>query len=131
MKCITTKQACVFIALVAPGLIPESAHAGRQYNPTLRRFLQRDPVGVRDGLNSYVRTKGNPVLMTDSTDATKFDALTQGSPRTSGHKSSSADQDHLSNSSKYTSSTGRRGAVQSNNPNRCSASRWPSSPVLL
>ena len=69
VKCITTKQACVFIALVAPGLIPESAHAGRQYNPTQRRFQQRDPAGTRTGLNAFVYGDSNPLVALDPSGA--------------------------------------------------------------
>ncbi|MEK6675465.1 MAG: RHS repeat-associated core domain-containing protein, partial [Planctomycetota bacterium] len=51
----------------------------RQYAPSNRRFQQRDPIGVRDGLNSYSRTKGNPVLLTDSSGHTVDIVETQSS----------------------------------------------------
>ena len=43
-------------------------HVGaRYYDPATGRFLQRDPIGIRGGLNVYLYTDGNPVLSIDPT----------------------------------------------------------------
>jgi RHS repeat-associated protein len=40
----------------------------RMYNPRISpRFMQPDPIGYDDGMNMYVRTKGDPVNFTDPT----------------------------------------------------------------
>ena len=37
----------------------------RQYNPAKRRFVQRDPLGYRDGMNAYRYQGCNPVMKRD------------------------------------------------------------------
>jgi RHS repeat-associated protein len=39
----------------------------RMYNPRFGRFMQPDPIGYDDGMNMYVRTKGDPVNRIDPT----------------------------------------------------------------
>ena len=38
----------------------------RQYDPKLRRFMQRDPVGYVDGLNLYIALRCAPCTLTDA-----------------------------------------------------------------
>jgi RHS repeat-associated protein len=38
---------------------------GRYYSPTLGRFLQRDPIGIRGGLNVYLYVGANPARAVD------------------------------------------------------------------
>jgi len=41
-------------------------HVGaRYYDPTTGRFLQRDPIGIADGLNVYLYAEGNPTVGLD------------------------------------------------------------------
>jgi RHS repeat-associated protein len=41
-------------------------HVGeRWYDPALGRFLQRDPIGIRAGVNTYAYVRSQPVLGTD------------------------------------------------------------------
>ena len=37
----------------------------RMYSPTLGRFMQTDPIGYEDGLNSYAYVRGDPVTRFD------------------------------------------------------------------
>lgn len=39
----------------------------RDYDPSTDRYLQRDPTGLRGGINQYVYAIGNPVSMIDET----------------------------------------------------------------
>ncbi|MCW5872579.1 MAG: RHS repeat-associated core domain-containing protein [Candidatus Eremiobacteraeota bacterium] len=38
----------------------------RWYDPTLQRFISRDPIGLMGGVNIYSYAKNNPVRLTDS-----------------------------------------------------------------
>ena len=40
-------------------------YRARYYDPTVSRFTQRDPIGLRGGLNRYCYVGGNPVNATD------------------------------------------------------------------
>jgi len=33
----------------------------RYYNPVTGRYLSRDPIGYRDGLNNYIYVHNNPI----------------------------------------------------------------------
>ncbi len=65
----------VAIAALSWGLVPSSAEARRQYNPGLKRFMQRDPpvlptIGSSthpDGLNSYAYVRSAPLAHSDPT----------------------------------------------------------------
>ena len=51
----------------APGTAPiDLVHVGyRWYQPSIGRFIQRDPLGIRGGLNVYLYCDGNPVSLVD------------------------------------------------------------------
>lgn len=40
-------------------------YRARQYDPTIGRFLQRDPIGLAGGLNLYAYVENNPINMFD------------------------------------------------------------------
>lgn len=40
-------------------------YRARYYDPSMRRFLQRDPIGLRGGMNLYAYAGNNPVNVTD------------------------------------------------------------------
>ncbi|MBN1510487.1 MAG: RHS repeat-associated core domain-containing protein [Phycisphaerae bacterium] len=49
-------------------------HVGaRHYDPSTGRFLQRDPIGIRGGLNVYAYCMNNPVRSTDPSGYTAYD----------------------------------------------------------
>ncbi len=60
------------------GTIPQYGYTGREpdasgliyyraryYDPTLGRFVQRDPIGLQGGINPYAYVRGNPLNLTD------------------------------------------------------------------
>jgi hypothetical protein len=59
----------VAIGVLAWGLVPSTAEARRQYNPGLKRFMQRDTLamqpsggsGYQDGMTLYGYVRGHPV----------------------------------------------------------------------
>jgi RHS repeat-associated protein len=64
--------------LTATGIAPRYGYTGREpdetglvfyraryYDPSIGRFTQRDPIGLRGGLNRYAYVGGNPVLRVD------------------------------------------------------------------
>jgi RHS repeat-associated protein len=61
---VKTIRSITFAALAMVTLVPQS-HAvlywGRPYDPNLQRWIQRDPVGERGGINLYQFVGNNPV----------------------------------------------------------------------
>jgi RHS repeat-associated protein len=47
-------------------------YRNRMYHADLGRFVSRDPVGYRDGLNCYAYVAGNPSTFTDPTGKHRF-----------------------------------------------------------
>ncbi len=56
----------------------------RDYDPSTGRYVQSDPIGLGDGLNTYVYVGGNPVIFIDSDGL--FGQSVQG-PSSGGHGS--------------------------------------------
>ncbi|MCL4471289.1 MAG: RHS repeat-associated core domain-containing protein [Gammaproteobacteria bacterium] len=40
-------------------------YRARYYDPTIGRFISRDPAGMPDGINQYAYVRNNPVNFTD------------------------------------------------------------------
>jgi RHS repeat-associated protein len=62
------------LAQGAPSVIDDDSfglvHVGaRWYDPAIGRFIQRDPIGITGGLNTYVYCENNPVSGTDPSGA--------------------------------------------------------------
>jgi RHS repeat-associated protein len=53
-------------------------YKARFYDPSLRRFLNPDPIGYADGLNMYGYVGGDPVNGTDPSGLSECDASIQG-----------------------------------------------------
>lgn len=64
--------------IASTGTIPQYGYTGREpddtgllyyrarfYDPSIARFTQRDPIGMRAGLNLYAYVKGNPINFND------------------------------------------------------------------
>jgi len=53
-------------------------HVGaRYYDPVSGRFLQRDPIGIRGGLNVFAYVNNNPIAFEDSTGMGPIGAIIQ------------------------------------------------------
>ena len=64
--------------LASTGTVPQYGYTGREpdetglvyyraryYDPTIGRFIQRDPIGLKGGINRYAYAGGNPVRFVD------------------------------------------------------------------
>ncbi|MBF6027339.1 RHS repeat protein [Pseudomonas sp. P115] len=58
----------------------------RYYAPWLHRWLNPDPLGSHDGLNTYPMTHNNPVRFTDSYGLAAFDVLNEHETKLSNNK---------------------------------------------
>lgn len=87
------------------GTIPQYGYTGREpdetgliyyraryYDPTIGRFTQRDPVGLRGGVNQYGYVGGNPVNFTDPMGLLANNSNTNAVTQSTSYYGSSVDQ---------------------------------------
>ena len=55
----------VFCAACAMGAASSSAWANRYYSPEMGRFVSRDPVGYKEGMNLYQYVRSRPTMKLD------------------------------------------------------------------
>jgi hypothetical protein len=68
----------LIVMLTGLALALLTSHAAAMYNPTLGRFLQRDPAGYGDGLNLCQAINGNPICGVDPAGLKKILVIFEG-----------------------------------------------------